>query len=407
MLGFEQEAMCLEQVARQRAEARRRDTTTRRQSGRQARDHFRAEEKACVTRRKIGEDVTDADRSFGRKIYEQILQEHPTAPEAEHVLSYFALRPKSLAHQEAVLEQLRRGWPHSRYRLEAEFDLAQGYTDAKRPKAALRVYDWIVAHGDHEPHWQARARFQRGVLHYNAGRFAQARRDFMPLYTEEGFGLLSKRAMRGTHAARRALWRAVRASHACDTRLSAKAALRSVRRIWPQPKAGERLTEDYIRAGRPTMAVKVWRQLIKENPGTDAAAGYQANIITRMRYQSRRDWHIWFDFLYRQARGPSGGERAWSHLRRAAFEVQLPDLAEYAHRTLSETPRGAHLHGLLLGEMLFDQGRWDEAIAAYKRSIEGRPAQDTNVEPAAMGLIWAHRAKLEEAHGPLMGQHIP
>lgn len=373
---------------------------------RQARS--RTAEENCIAKRRAAQMAMRAERSRANAYFDTLIARASAAPwMREYALATAALRGDLTTRQRVErYQQLVQAFPHSAHRASIALFLAKElFTDGQEARPYLR---WLVE-TDTDPERLTWARALLGGIAFRVEDFPTARWHFSSAHAAaQPMKRRLRRVNRGVARLRRETGRMLLRSHLCDPAMNSAQALTAVQRIWPGPVSAETLAEAYFDIGRVQAAIEVWQMLIAAD--TNSVVGYQTNIMRSLRHAGRPSRHMYFyrkpePFRYTAV---SHVFRPWQFASGPAIPVHDdPQYAERFHRRRAATADGAYLHGFLLAGLMEAQGRWNEAIKAYALSIEARPTPNTDVEFSARSLLHAHRAKLEEKHGPLAGGFVP
>jgi tol-pal system protein YbgF len=268
----------------------------------------------------------------------------------DHVLETTLLKRALAAYQRrdfaaaaADLERLQRQFPASPYAAEAAFWLGEARFYNRQYRQALQAYMQVPQGSARYPD----ALYSRGWVYYQGSDWLKAAPEF-----EQVVQRYPEAAIRPE-----ALYRLGEVQFNLKNFARAISVYQQLLREYPQdklaPSARFRIGWVRHKAGENAQAIRDLSELVRDYPGHPVAA----------------EAHYWLGMSYLQEKQP---DEARTHFERVLALQPETDLARQA--------------ALRLGDSLYNQGKYSQAIAAYTR-LQGQGSADAHTPEAEYGII--------------------
>ncbi len=361
--------------------------------------------------RRRGEPVTALLAAALRR-YEAYLQAFPDT-EGDRILYELAR-----AHQEAMLaekalallDRLTREYPHSPLRVEANFRRGELLFELRRFSAAIPAYEAVIARGPGSPLY-TEALYKKGWSLFSLGRYEQGLDTFFTVLDrklapggrfvrEESPSVLDSR----DHALVQDTLRVINMSFTyLEERRSITAYLNSRRQRPYDDLIYEALARRYLEKARYSDAAATYATFVNLNPGHPEAPYYQIKVYEVYEQAGFRSqaWAAKQDFTDRYGfESPFWKQYDIRRYPRVAEALKrnLMDLAQHYHALAQASGRqedfapvarmyrqflglfpgdpAAPRLRFLLAELLYETGRYREAIAEYEQTAYGYRRHD-------------------------------
>ena len=364
--------------------------------------------------------------------YQDYLKTYPKDPNNDRVLYQMARayeQSGDLESAQKTLDRLVKDYPATRYTSEAQFRRGELLFTVKDYAGAEKAFATVLAAPEASP-FQDRSLYMLGWSQYKQGRLDDGLKSFL--------GVLDlKVAGRAGEAGLDSIPNLTRADHELveDTFRVVSISLANLQGVESVPtflttparksyefRIYEQLGELYIKQERPKDAADAFNAFARRNPLHAQAPVMQARVIeiyektgfTNQGIEARKE------FVARYGRqsefrrvNPEGWEKA-----QPIVKTRLAELARHYHATAQKTKQSADSQeavrwyreslasfpndptapqsNFLLAELLFDDGRFAEAVVEYEKTAYGYPKHAKSAE-AGYGALLGIAAQIKKA----------
>ena len=364
--------------------------------------------------------------------YQDYLKTYPKDPNNDRVLYQMARayeQSGDLESAQKTLDRLVKDYPATRYTSEAQFRRGELLFTVKDYAGAEKAFATVLAAPEASP-FQDRSLYMLGWSQYKQGRLDDGLKSFL--------GVLDlKVAGRAGEAGLDSIPNLTRADHELveDTFRVVSISLANLQGVESVPtfmttparksyefRMYEQLGELYIKQERPKDAADAFNAFARRNPLHAQAPVMQARVIeiyektgfTNQGIEARKEFvaHYGRQSEFRRV-NPEGWEKA-----QPIVKTRLAELARHYHATAQKTKQSADSQeavrwyreslasfpndptapqsNFLLAELLFDDGRFAEAVVEYEKTGYGYPKHAKSAE-AGYGALLGIAAQIKKA----------
>ncbi len=364
--------------------------------------------------------------------YQDYLKTYPKDPNNDRVLYQMARAYEQSGDLESAhktLDRLVKDYPATRYGSEAQFRRGELLFTVKNYAGAEKAFATVLAAPEASP-FQDRSLYMLGWSQYKQGRLDDGLKSFL--------GVLDlKVAGRAGEAGLDSIPNLSRADHELveDTFRVVSISLANLQGVESVPtfmttparksyefRIYEQLGELYIKQERPKDAADAFNAFARRNPLHAQAPVMQARVIeiyektgfTNQGIEARKEFVARYgrESEFRRV-NPDGWEKA-----QPIVKARLAELARHYHATAQKTKQSADSQeavrwyreslasvpndptapqsNFLLAELLFDDGRFAEAVVEYEKTAYGYPKHPKSAE-AGYGALLGIAAQIKKA----------
>ena len=364
--------------------------------------------------------------------YQDYLKTYPKDPNNDRVLYQMARayeQSGDLESAQKTLDRLVKDYPATRYTSEAQFRRGELLFTVKDYAGAEKAFATVLAAPEASP-FQDRSLYMMGWSQYKQGRLDDGLRSFLGVLDLKVGGRAGDGPLDSIAGLTRADHELVE-----DTFRVASISLANLQGIESVPafmdtpvrksyefRVYEQLGELYIKQERPKDAADAFNAFARRNPLHAQAPVMQARVIeiyektgfTNQGIEARKEYVARYGRQSEFRRvNPEGWEKA-----QPLVKTRLAELARHYHATAQKTKASADSQeavrwyreslasfpndpsaaqsNFLLAELLFDDGRFAEAVVEYEKTAYGYPKHDKSAE-AGYGALLGIAAQLKKA----------
>lgn len=378
----------------------------------------------CVARRKQGEAEAQGDRDQAIKIYKAIVQNFPDYPKLDGVLfalGYNYLRKGEAEGAKKIFAALIRRYPQSRYMPDTLLNLGEIYFEDGDVQAARKFYG-KVASVYKQSSVYGYAVYKLGWCFFNMGDFTNALRQFLAVidHTKK-----TKRGGKDRIQLRKEAERDLVRTYVNIPGANPTKAVAFFRKVAADNylKLSERLAELYADTGQFQNSNKLFRELIRLQPGTYATFGWQLQILINTRNIGANPIQTVKELkrlvtLWKKVKNAKDAEPERVKKDEAGIEEQLRVMAVTYHQQALKTkapadyalayelysdyikvfPEGPNAYDMTFyfGELLYQQKKWKLAARAYEKVLAMKPSgKEDYTKDAAHGTVLAYKKLLQ------------
>ena len=378
----------------------------------------------CVATRKQGEAEAQSDRDQAIKIYTAIVRNFPTYNKLDAVLfalAYNFLRKGESESAKKIFGEMIRRYPQSPYMPDTLLNLGEIYFEEGDVRAAQKFYG-KVASVYKQSSVYGYAVYKLGWCFFNTGDFTSALRQFLAVidHTKKSKSGGKNRIQLQKEAERDLVRTYVNIPGANPTK-----AIPFLRKAAPDSyiRLSERLAELYADTGQFENSNKLFRELIRLQPGTYATFGWQLQILINTRnigadpIQTVKELKRLVT-LWKKVKNAKDAEPDRVAKDEAGIEEQLRVMAVTYHQQALKTkapadyalayelysdyikvfPEGPNAYDMTFyfGELLYQQKKWKLAARAYEKVLAMKPSgKEDYTKDAAHGTVLSYKKLLQ------------
>lgn len=380
-------------------------------------------ENRCEAKRKQGEAEAQADRDQAIKIYRAIVKNFPNYPKLDGVLfalGYNYLRKGEAEGAKKIFAALIRRYPKSRHMPNTLLQLGEIYFEDGDVQAARKFYGKVATVYKKSDVYEY-AVYKLGWCFFNMGDYTNALRQFLAVieHTKKGRATKSRLSLR-KEAERDLVRTYVNIPGANPTK-----AIRFLKKAAPGSHLtlAERLAELYADTGQFENSNKVFRDLIRLQPGTYATFRWQLQIFINTRNIGANPIQTVKELkrlvtLWKKVRTAKDADPERVKKDEKGIEEQVRIMAVTYHQQALKTnnpkdfalayelysdyikvfPEGPNAYDMTFyfGELLYKQKKWKLAAQAYEKVLKMKPmGKDDYTKDAAHGTVLAYKKLLQ------------
>lgn len=377
---------------------------------------------ACIARRKQGEADAQKDRDQAIKIYRAIVKNFPNYPRLDGVLfalGYNYLRKGESEGAKKIFAALIRRYPKSPYMPDTLLNLGEIYFEAGEVESARKFYGKVAKVYRNSNVW-GYAVYKLGWCYFNMGDYTNALRQFLAVidHTKKQRGSKKSRLSLRKEAERDLVRTYVNIPGANPAK-----AVAFFRKVTPDNylKLSERLAELYADTGQFENSNKLYRELIRLQPGKYVAFTYQLQIFINTRNLGENPIQTIKELkrlvtLWDKVKTAKDAEADLVKKDEKRIEEQLRMMAVQYHRQALKTkaqkdyalayelysdyvkvfPDGPNAYDMTFyfGELLYQQKKWKLAARAYEKVLQMKP-EGEYTKDAAHGTVLSYKKLLQ------------
>lgn len=376
----------------------------------------------CLAQRKQGEAAAQKDRDQAIKIYRAIVKNFPNYPRLDEVLfalGFNYMRKGETDGAKKIFAALIRRYPKSRKMPDTLLNLGEIYFENGEVESARKFYG-KVAKVYRDSSVYGYAVYKLGWCYFNMGDYTNALRQFLAVidYTKKQRGSKRSRISLRREAERDLVRTYVNIPGANPTK-----AVAFFRKVSPDNylKLSERLAELYADTGQFQNSNKLYRELIRLQPGSYSSFTYQLQIFINTRNLGANPIQTVKELkrlvtLWDKVKTAKDAKAEKVKQDEARIETQLRMMAVQYHRQALKTkaqkdyalafelytdyvkvfPEGPNAYDMTFyfGELLYQQKKWKLAARAYEKVLKLKP-EGEHTKEAAHGTVLAYKKLLQ------------